>query len=560
MSNYMKNWSIRMKIMSLALLLELFLVVGSGYGWIALNNVGKELESIVHIDIPLTKNIALVTEKQLERALYFERAVRYGELILHKSSAVNQMQASIKAFHQLEGDISKEFSEAGQLIEQSLLHAATPEQLLVLEKIKSDFLELSEVGKQFGEHAESVFSLLEKGDIDAVEAAMDKMLIEEEHLVKGLENLLLQVEGFTEDAGKMALAHEQDAIKVLTIIVLVAIALGLIISHWLAGLIVKPLRDAITTASGDLSADIHVTSTDETGELLTAINGMRLKLLDMLGTISSTTDQLSAAAEELSVVSSHTCESVQEQKAETEQVAAAMNEMTTTVQGVAENISDTADAANEADIETETGRKIVGKTVEEIELLSLQINEAAEVISQLDKDSENINTVLSVIQGIAEQTNLLALNAAIEAARAGEQGRGFAVVADEVRTLAGRTQQSTEEIKQMIERLQSGSRKSVQVMNSSRDQTVSVVAQANQAEESLGNIAGAVSKINVMSSQIATASEEQGAVAEEINRNVLQINTMADTAAQGISQISGASSDLARMANELRSTVDQFKT
>ena len=261
----------------------------------------------------------------------------------------------------------------------------------------------------------------------------------------------------------------------------------------------------------------------------------------------------------MSLVMEETKRDTLQQQSETSQVVTAMNEMTATVQEVARHATEAASAANKADHASVEGKKVVLSTMNAIEALSSEVHSAANVISQLEKDSENIGTVLDVIKGIAEQTNLLALNAAIEAARAGEQGRGFAVVADEVRTLASRTQQSTQEIQAMIENLQVGAQTAVKVMDESRAKAESSVSQAAKAGGSLEDITHSVSLINDMNTQIATAAEEQSAVAEEINRNIVNISEIVDRTADGANQTSIASEELASLAAQLQQLVNQFK-
>jgi methyl-accepting chemotaxis protein len=235
-----------------------------------------------------------------------------------------------------------------------------------------------------------------------------------------------------------------------------------------------------------------------------------------------------------------------------------MNEMTVTVQDVAVNINQTASAADDAYEQTQQGSQIVQQAIAQINKLAEQVESSSRTINDLENHSEAINTVLDVIKGIADQTNLLALNAAIEAARAGEQGRGFAVVADEVRTLAGRTRQSTDEINEMIEKLQAGSRQAVAVMGQSREEAKSAVDFATQTGTALATITQAVEKINEMSSQIASAAEEQGSVAEEINRNIVKINDMSNQTADGANETATASRNLAHMATELQGLVARF--
>jgi len=250
---------------------------------------------------------------------------------------------------------------------------------------------------------------------------------------------------------------------------------------------------------------------------------------------------------------------VHQQQSEVNQVATAMNEMSATVQEVASNASHAAQAAQDASEQAGEGLKVVDHTISSINNLANAVEEASGVINQLESDTDNIGVVLEVIRGISEQTNLLALNAAIEAARAGEQGRGFAVVADEVRTLASRTQESTLEIRSMIESLQSGSTQAVEVMTKGKEQAAISVGHAQKAGESLNGITQAVSSISDMNTQIATAAEEQTAVAEEINQNIVNISQLGEQAVSGAQQTSDASEELARLSNELQMMVGQFR-
>lgn len=312
-------------------------------------------------------------------------------------------------------------------------------------------------------------------------------------------------------------------------------------------------------ADGDLTVNIEVKSQDEVGQMLTSVDAMVEKLRYMITEVMNSSTTMADSSSNLLSITEVTSQGVSQQQSQVEQVATAMNEMTATVQEVAHHAQQAADSANEADDEANQGNQVVNNTIQSITGLAQEVEHAATVIKKVEQDSVQIGSVLDVIKGIAEQTNLLALNAAIEAARAGEQGRGFAVVADEVRTLASRTQQSTQEIHDMIEQLQSGAQQAVTAMASSQDKAQQTVDQATSAGASLHTITEKVAAISQMNLQIATAAEEQSKVSDEINQNIVEISRVAEQSAEGAQQTATASGQLSQLAQQLQGLIAHFK-
>ncbi|WP_252088601.1 methyl-accepting chemotaxis protein [Pseudomonas sp. MWU13-3659] len=345
---------------------------------------------------------------------------------------------------------------------------------------------------------------------------------------------------------------------------LVVILLALVaISTLLTRSIVLPLADAVAVAErvavGDLTRDIVVTGRDEPALLLRALGQMQQSLRETLRKIAASSDQLASASEELHTVTEDTSRGLHQQSAEIDQAATAVNQMTAAVEEVANNAVSTADASKGADQNTRDGRDRVNQALSSIQLLVADVTGTSQEIEQLATRANEISQVLDVIGSIAGQTNLLALNAAIEAARAGEAGRGFAVVADEVRALAHRTQQSTAEIEQMIGGIQTGTERAVSAMHSSQGRANGTLEVAQSAGQALEVIAEAITAINQRNLVIASASEQQAQVAREVDRNLVNIRDLAMQTSAGANQTSAAAQDLSRLAVELNGMVAQFK-
>lgn len=358
----------------------------------------------------------------------------------------------------------------------------------------------------------------------------------------------------TQDALVMSLTVSIGAI--LAIIIISASSVMLITRN--INLVVESLKD-IASGEGDLTKRIEQTSQDEIGDLVYWFNLFMQKLHDSINQVINSITPLAKVSNDLGGMTNKTSELTDQQSRATDEVTRFVDEMFSSVQNVASNASSAADAAKEADNEAKAGRSVVTQSVESINDLAGEVERAASVIGKLEADTENVGTILDVIKGIAEQTNLLALNAAIEAARAGEQGRGFAVVADEVRTLASRTQDSTQEIQRVIEELQTAARSAAEVMSHSQEQAKNSVEHAAKTDNSLATITEKVGSITRMNTEIADATGQQEKVSNNIKNNVEGIRKNAEAAVKNVQEVGAASESLLAISNNLRTITSQFK-
>ncbi len=412
-----------------------------------------------------------------------------------------------------------------------------------LNQYKTDFLKLTAIEKEMG--------LSHK----------DGLLGELRGVIHQTEELLTQADSTIHNV----IAAEDERIGLIFMVVsAVFAALNITLIVWLAMGIIRPVETlssvmAQASKERDLTQRANIKGNNEIADMAKVFNTMLGEFSNLMSQVMESSTQLSSSAEQLTAVTGKASQDVMRQRAESDMVATAINEMSSTAQEVARNANDAAAASHTADEQASKGNQVVSSAINSINELAEQVSDTAMVIKELEGESHDISTVLNVIREIAEQTNLLALNAAIEAARAGEQGRGFAVVADEVRTLAQRSQESTQEINDIINRLQEKSSSAVEAMESGLKQTASSVEQAQQAGEALSEITQAVTVINGMNIQIASAAEEQSAVAEETNRNVVNITQIANETSEGARDTSETSHALAQMAVHLRGMINQFK-
>ncbi|RON58590.1 methyl-accepting chemotaxis protein [Pseudomonas frederiksbergensis] len=416
---------------------------------------------------------------------------------------------------------------------------------------------------QYRQLEDRMKSLSRNNQIDDLRKMLNTELLANSEAVNNALAKLLEINTQqVADTNKGASDQYSSSFNLVITLLVIATGLTLLFAWLLTNSITKPIANALSAAEeiaeGNLTRPITVDGEDEAGRLLLAMSKMQDKLRDTLQRISGSATQLASAAEELNSVTDESARGLTQQNNEIEQAATAVNEMTSAVEEVARNAVSTSEASKNATTSAGDGRDLVQETVSAIERMSADVQSTATLIGDLANESRDIGKVLDVIRGLADQTNLLALNAAIEAARAGEAGRGFAVVADEVRALAHRTQQSTSEIERMIGSIQSGTEHAVDSMRNSTERAESTLNIARGAGISLDTINSAIVEINERNLVIASAAEEQAQVAREVDRNLVNIRDLSVQSATGANQTSAASSELSRLALDLNNMVGRF--
>ncbi len=416
---------------------------------------------------------------------------------------------------------------------------------------------------QYRQIEDRMKSLSRNNQVDELRTLLNTDLLTNSEAVNTVLSRLLEINTQQSlETNQQAADQYASAFDLVVTLLVIATGLTFLFAWLLTNSITKPIANALSAAEaiaeGNLTRPITVDGEDEAGRLLLAMSKMQDKLRDTLQRISGSATQLASAAEELNSVTDESARGLTQQNNEIEQAATAVNEMTSAVEEVARNAVSTSEASKNATTSAGDGRDLVQETVSAIERMSADVQSTATLIGDLANESRDIGKVLDVIRGLADQTNLLALNAAIEAARAGEAGRGFAVVADEVRALAHRTQQSTSEIERMIGSIQSGTEHAVDSMRNSTERAESTLNIARGAGMSLDTINSAIVEINERNLVIASAAEEQAQVAREVDRNLVNIRDLSVQSATGANQTSAASNELSRLALDLNNMVGRF--
>ncbi|MBD9546840.1 methyl-accepting chemotaxis protein [Pseudomonas sp. PDM01] len=440
---------------------------------------------------------------------------------------------------------------------------ATYEKLISSPQERAAYDQYVQLLGQYRQIEDRMKTLSRNNQVDELRTLLNTDLLTNSEAVNAVLNRLLEINTQQSlDTNQRAADQYDSAFNLVITLLVIATGLTVLFAWLLTNSITKPIANALSAAEqiaeGNLTRPITVDGEDEAGRLLLAMSKMQDKLRDTLQRISGSATQLASAAEELNSVTDESARGLTQQNNEIEQAATAVNEMTSAVEEVARNAVSTSEASKNATTSAGDGRDLVQETVSAIERMSADVQSTATLIGDLANESRDIGKVLDVIRGLADQTNLLALNAAIEAARAGEAGRGFAVVADEVRALAHRTQQSTSEIERMIGSIQTGTEHAVDSMRNSTERAESTLNIARGAGMSLDTINSAIVEINERNLVIASAAEEQAQVAREVDRNLVNIRDLSVQSATGANQTSAASNELSRLAVDLNTMVGRF--
>ena len=549
---FLKRFTIRTRLIFLVAIGAVLMIFIGAVGLLAMQQSEQALETVYEDRLVPTGQISTILDLVQENRSEIMLALQHDP-----SLAASQLHDHPTSLHT--DRVRNNINEINRVFDAYMQTYLTPEEAQVAEEFQKRRAHFVNQGLI------PALEALERGDYEAVYPIVIRELSSRPFArvrEAGDRLMAIQLEIAAEIYARQQRTYQVNLL-LFSLLLVAGISLNILLAWFTItgiGRGVKSLEEAtIAMDGGDLSVRVPIEGNDEIAHIGVAFNHMAKGFAEVMSDISGAASQLASAAEEASAITEETSAGVQEQQRETEQVATAMNEMSATVQEVAHNTSEAAQAAQFADDQTEKGTRVVKSARQVIDQLASEIGKIAGVIHELEEDSEAIGTILDVIRGIAEQTNLLALNAAIEAARAGEQGRGFAVVADEVRTLAQRTQQSTTQINELIERLQSRAGRAVTAMNEGQERSKLAVEHAGEADDALQAISGAVNTIHNMNTQIASAAEEQSAVAEEMNRSIVTISQVAHQNAAGAEQTAATSEQLARLAEQLQGMTAKFR-
>ncbi len=551
----MKKLSLVQVIIVLALMLFSIQLVSSTISIIRISTMGASIEKVEKLLIPLTENITLMTEHQLLQEIEFERALRFS--LTQKHNANEHFTYATNKFRTLDSKIRDEFDTSYRLLEMAITELDAKKYQEEFNLLKQDFSWLKENRQAWIDSIESIFKLLDEKQIDEAYSALPTVENQALALEEKIVHLLNTVEELTKHTIHELKLEEQSILIFSLIALAFSFITAILMTRYVTNNLkrdIEQLRKVITYISnGDLVSKPESRLGDEF-----SIDIMRNNLHETLSIVGTSAEDMYKSSTALAKVSESVSHDVDQQAIEIEQISSAMTEMEATSVEVARHAESTQLSTSNVATKANESIVIIDNAVELIVELTNSLGSSSDKIKELEDHCNQISSVLDIIKGIADQTNLLALNAAIEAARAGEQGRGFAVVADEVRNLAKRTQESTVEIESIVELFTGSTHEAVVLMSESTEQgNASKVATA-EAHDRIAEIQRAITEINDMNNQIATAAEQQSCTSQELSQNTININKLANHSLESVSQVYTSSEEIEKISTQLQNKLTQF--